>query len=464
MRVDFDSTQLRLLDVTSPLLANQCKSQTGSVKYTPSLAVVPSPYGGQKITLKNFCGVDSAASFAVLRFVTISNNRANSRLTIDSISFDTEDVILYRLIATGDRATVIALKSDIAVARPVLFDSVRILECADRSITVINTGDVYNAVTELLDLPAYTTVVSAVPPLGDSIAPGDSAVFTLRYCPRREQLDTATPRVVSGYPCDVRDTASARGWGYAPELDVAMLPTSTFFIPTPFKGAIGDTITVPVMLDKDLSATYNGVTYFLNGLNFDATVVYEPRSLKYIGLASAAKPNNTTISPTIGQVDIAVRGADTLRSGPIVNLRFVMMTPELTSTTISAGSSGYTSDTLQFLDIVPKPGSSGVEIAGRCNITVVKFAPGGKSRVEVFPQPAVNEALVNFRMQETVPVFIDLVDARGSVVRTVLDGSVTLSGGEYSLRFDTAELSSGMYMLRISAGVFTSSIPLVIAR
>ena len=464
MRVDFDSTQLRLLDVTSPVLGNQCKSKTGSVKYTPSLTFAPSPYGGQKITLKNFCGIDSADAFAVLRFVTISNNRANSRLTIDSISFDTEDVILYRLIATGDKATIIALKSDIAVARPVQFDSVRILECADRSITVINTGDVHNAVTELLDLPAYTTIVSAVPPLGDSIAPGDSAVFTLRYCPRREQLDTAMPRVVSGYPCDVRDTASTRGWGYAPELDVTMLPTSTFFIPTPFKGAIGDTITVPVMLDKDLSATYNGVTYFLNGLNFDATVVYEPRSLKYIGLASAAKPNNTTISPTIGQVDIAVRGADTLRSGPIVNLRFVMMTPELTSTTISAGSSGYTSDTLQFLDIVPKPGSSGVEIAGRCNITVVRFAPGGKSRVEVFPQPAVNEALVNFRMQETVPVFIDVVDARGSVVRTVLDGSVTLSGGEYSLRFDTADLSSGMYMLRISAGVFTSSIPLVIAR
>lgn len=464
MRVDFDSTQLRLLDITSALTGNECVSQTGGVKFRPSLSFVPSPYGGQAVTMKNFCGIDSTQPFAVLRFVTTNNNRANSKLTIDSINFDTEDVILYKLIATGDRGTILALKSEIAISQPVAFDSVRILECAERTLTVVNTGDVPNAVTELLDLPQYTTLVGSVPPLGDSVRPGDSVVVTLRFCPRQEQYFQSAPRVVSGYPCDVRDTTDADGWGYAPELDVALLPTSQFFVPATFAGAIGDTIDVPVMLDKDISATYNGVEYFLNGLNFDLAVTYAPRALKYIGMVSAAEPANTTVTDSLGRIDIAVRGADTLRSGPLATLRFVVAVPDSVNSSIDVTSGGYTSDSLQFLDIVPRSGASPVSVAGRCNISVVKFAPTGRPRIQIAPQPAADMATVSFRMQETVPVFLDVVDSRGMSVRTVLDGSVTLSGGEYSVRFDTADLPSGVYVLRISAGVFDSSVPFVIAK
>jgi hypothetical protein len=464
MRVDFDSSQLRLLDITSALTGNECVSQTGGVKFRPSLSFAASPYGGQAVTMKNFCGIDSTKPFAVLRFVTTNNNRASSRLTIDSINFDTEDVILYKLIATGDRGTILALKSEIAISQPVAFDSVRILECAERSLTVVNTGDVPNAVTELLDLPQYTTLVGSVPPLGDSVRPGDSVVVTLRFCPLREQYFQSAPRVVSGYPCDVRDTTDADGWGYAPELDVALLPTSQFFVPATFAGAIGDTIDVPVMLDKDISATYNGVEYFLNGLNFDLAVTYAPRALKYIGLVSAAEPANTTVTDSLGRIDIAVRGADTLRSGPLATLRFVVAVPDSVNSSIDVTSGGYTSDSLQFLDIVPRSGASPVSVAGRCNISVVKFAPTGRPRIQIAPQPAADMATVSFRMQETVPVFLDVVDPRGMNVRTVLDGSVTLSGGEYSVRFDTADLPSGMYVLRITAGVFVSSVPFVIAK
>ncbi|HBB25998.1 MAG TPA: hypothetical protein DCZ59_06995, partial [Bacteroidetes bacterium] len=464
MRVDFDSTQLRLLDITSTLTGNECVSQTGGVKFRPSLSFAASPYGGQAVTMKNFCGIDSTQPFAVLRFVTTNNNRANSKLTIDSINFDTEDVILYKLIATGDRGTIVALKSEIAISQPVAFDSVRILECAERTLTVVNTGDVPNAVTELLDLPEYTTLVGSVPPLGDSVRAGDSVVVTLRFCPRREQYFQSAPRVVSGYPCDVRDTTDAGGWGYAPELDVALLPTSQFFVPATFAGAIGDTIDVPVMLDKDISATYNGVEYFLNGLNFDLAVTYAPRALKYIGLVSAAEPANTTVTDSLGRIDIAVRGADTLRSGPLATLRFVVAVPDSVNSSIEVTSGGYTSDSLQFLDIVPRSGASPVSVAGRCNISVVKFAPTGRPRIQIAPQPAADMATVSFRMQETVPVFLDVVDSRGMNVRTVLDGSVTLSGGEYSVRFDTADLPSGMYVLRISAGVFVSSVPFVVAK
>jgi hypothetical protein len=96
-------------------------------------------YGGQNLLLKNICGIDSLSPFAVLSFVTLANNRANSPLTIDSINFDTEDVILYKLIATGDRGTIIAQKSEIVIQNEPQFDSVRILECVDRTMTVINT-------------------------------------------------------------------------------------------------------------------------------------------------------------------------------------------------------------------------------------------------------------------------------------------------------------------------------------
>lgn len=464
-RVDFDSTQLRLLDITSPLTGNQCTSTTGGVKFSPSIITAPSPYGGLSVKLKNFCGIDSVTPFATMRFVTLNNNRANSRLTIDSINFDTEDVILYRLIASGDKGTIVALKSDINISQPVQFDSVRILECADRTLTVVNTGDVPNAVNQLLDLPRYTTIFSSTPPIGDSIQPGDSAVVTLRFCPRAEEGVDTNVTVVSAYPCEVRDTTSVAGFGYAPEFAVGMLPTQKFFISDTIRGGIGDTVDVPVMIDKDISATYGGVEYFLNGLNYDVSVKYAPRSLKYIGPSFLSKPSKMTVTESsLGSVDIAVRQADTTRSGSIATLRFVVTVPELSQTDIMVENSGFVSDSIQFLDIVPQGGTSPFVTSGKCNISVVKFASVGKPRLSVHPQPAIDNAVVTFRMQETVPVMLEIIDSRGSTVETMLDGSITLSGGEYALKINTANYPAGLYFVRISAGVFSSTSSLMISK
>ncbi|MFN4985472.1 MAG: choice-of-anchor D domain-containing protein [Ignavibacteria bacterium] len=464
-RVDFDSTQLRLLDITSPLTGNQCTSTTGGVKFGPSIITAPSPYGGLSVKLKNFCGIDSITPFATMRFVTLNNNRANSKLTIDSINFDTEDVILYRLIASGDKGTIIALKSDINISQPVQFDSVRILECADRTLTVVNTGDVPNAVNQLLDLPRYTTIFSSTPPIGDSVQPGDSAVVTLRFCPRSEEGIDTNVTVVSAYPCDVRDTTSVAGFGYAPEFAVGMLPTQKFFISDTIRGGIGDTIDVPVMIDKDISATYGGVEYFLNGLNYDVSVKYAPRSLKYIGPSFLSKPTRMTVTESsLGSVDIAVRQADTTRSGPIATLRFVVAVPEVSQTDVMVENSGFLSDSIQFLDILPQGGTSPFVTSGKCNISVVKFASVGKPRLSVHPQPAIDNAVVTFRMQETVPVMLEIIDSRGSTVETMLDGSITLSGGEYALKINTANYPAGLYFVRISAGVFSSTSSLMISK
>lgn len=464
MRIDYDTTQLRLLDVTSPLLANTCTSATGGVQFLPSRIITPSVYGGQDLLLKNVCGIDSVNALATLSFVTVANNRANSPLTIDSINFDTEDVILYRLIATGDRGTILAQKSEVVIRNEPQFDSVRILECVDRTMTVFNTGDVANSIDLLVDLPSTVTVVGAVPPMGNLVAPGDSAVITLRFCPRAElPLDSAVTGV-SSTPCEVRDTSRVYGFGYAPEFDVTLAPTRTFFLPDSIVATIGDTIEIPIMIDKDISATYSGVTYFLNGVNFDVNLSYVPRSLKFVDVSFLAEPTTTTVTQTLGDVQFTVRGADTLRSGPFARIRYVLMVPEFATTDVTVSSQGFTSDSLQFLDVISAGGRAPVTTGERCNVTVVRYATVGRPMMQLAPQPVRDEALITFRMQETVPVVIDIVDARGIVVSQLLDGSTTLPGGEYAVRASTADLPSGMYIVRLQAGVFAQNIPFVVAK
>jgi hypothetical protein len=67
-------------------------------------------------------------------------------------------------------------------------------------------------------------------------------------------------------------------------------------------------------------------------------------------------------------------------------------------------------------------------------------------------------------MQETVPVLLEILDSRGSIIETVLDGELTLNGGEYALKINTANYAAGLYFVRISAGVFSSTSTMMISK
>lgn len=465
MRVDFDSTQLRLLDVVSPILGSTCFSNTGGLQYAPSVQTQSSVYGGQAVTLKNFCGIDSLNPFAYLRFVTVANNRVNSRVTVDSINFDTEDVILYKLIAVGDKGTILAFKSEIEVRQPTDFDSVRILDCATRTVVVHNIGDVANTVDDLLDLPLYTTIVSSVPSLADSILPGDSAVITLRFCPRSERAIDTNVVAVSLSPCDTRDTTVVSGYGYAPEKYVATAPALVHFVVDTLGGTIGDTIEIPLMLDSSIAATYSGTEYWMNALDAVFTVSYDPRSLKYLETTYLAKPNQMVVTvPQHGTIQVVGTEMDSLAGGPLARFRFLVTVPEFSSTSIHAKATGFTSDSLQFLDVIATDSSAPFVTLGSCNISVLQFNTQGAPRIQLSPNPVGAEATITFRIQETVPVYLRIVDANGSVVRLIMDGSVRLQGGEYALKFQTQDLGSGVYMVQIQAGVFASTVPFVVVK
>ncbi|MFZ9870092.1 MAG: hypothetical protein ACO3E0_02940, partial [Candidatus Kapaibacteriota bacterium] len=423
----------------------------------------PSVRGGVDVLMKNFCGIDSLSAFSILRFVTVANNRVDSRVVIDSINFDTEDVILYKLIATGDRGRVLGYLSEVEVVQPTPFDSVRILDCREQVIIVRNVGDVAHTVDSLLDLPLNTTIVSIMPPVGDSIAPGDSAEITVRFCPRSEDSVGSAPIAVSMRPCDTRDTSSITGFGYAPELDLAVAATPTFFRIDTVAGTIGDTIELPVMIDRDLSATYNGVTYWLEGLSFTTQVRYAARSLQFLDAPYLAQPGSMTVDqPSVGTVVIHVQGADSVRSGPLARLRFLVTVPEFAQTDVSVAAAGFISDSLQFLDVVPSGAATPFVTSGECRLTVLNFSTPAPSSIRVLPHPVHDDATVRFTMAETVPVTLHLLNTQGVVVRELLDGSQRLEGGEYQADFSTRDLPSAVYYLRIAAGVFTSTIPVVV--
>lgn len=465
MRVDFDSSQLRLLDVVSPILGNTCTSKTGGIQFTPGTIIEPSPYGGKKVTLKNFCGIDSLSAFAYLRFVTVANNRVNSPVSVDSIDFDTEDVILYRLIAVGDRGTILAFMSEIAIPEPTAFDSVRILDCADRTVVIHNTGDVPNTVDQVLQLPLYTTVVGSVPPLGSQIAPGDSAIITLRFCPQSERSIDTMVVGVSTTPCDTRDTNAVTGYGYAPEMDVRFAPTTVFFEPDTLGGTIGDTVEIPMQMDVDLAATYWGTTYWLQGVNAEFVFTYDPRSLRYLETTYLAKPDNMVVDyVNHGTIVVRASGMDSLAKGEIARFRFLVTVPELSATVVHTEATGFVSDSLQFLDIIPLPGEAPFVTTGKCDITVVTFSSVGPPSIDVYPNPVHDVATIAFTMRETVPVYLSVVDMNGVTVRTLLDGSTTLPGGTYHVRFNNHDLPSGLYVVRFSAGVIQSTTPFTIVR
>ncbi|RPI67633.1 MAG: T9SS C-terminal target domain-containing protein, partial [Ignavibacteriae bacterium] len=259
-------------------------------------------------------------------------------------------------------------------------------------------------------------------------------------------------------------TTVVTGYGYAPELDVAVGAMEVNFVLDTLGGTIGDTIEIPVMLDKDVSASYNGITYWLNGLSVDLNVTYNARSLKFLQATALAKPDDMTVSSTLGTVTITGTDIDSLSGGELARLQFLVTVPEFQQTDIAASISGFVSDSLQFLDIVPAGNTTPFVTGGKCDITVVKFSTVGTPKIEIHPNPTSNDATITFRMRESVPVDLHLVNSQGIDVRSLLDATQIFNGGEYAVRFNTMDLPAGVYFVRITAGVFSDTVPFVVVK
>lgn len=457
-RLTYDTTELRFLGAQSPYLLMPCDP------YVPSITTVTTASMGMEVQQKNFCRVDSTQPFAVLQFVSKTGVRGEYTIRLDSITFDSEEVILYKIIAGGDIGVVIVEQPDFRVLNTAAFDSVRILECVTRVIDVLNTGDVPITVDDIT-LPADIVLAGSVPDTSMFFAPGETMQLTVMFCPQSSRSIDSVAMVQSMAPCPLLDSTQITGIGYAPDFRVRFGLSPDFSVPATFSYRIGDTVTFPVYVDTTFAVQYgDGPVYWMQKLRFDVNVGYNPRALKFLGATSAlAAP--VAVSGPHGALVLSFRDVDSLRAGKIADLTFLMTVPDTVTNDVTLLGANFDTDSLMFLNILPEETRSVLTTTGRCSIAWVQYAassqPGLKQNA---PNPFSDHTTIEFTMQETVPVILKIYSVNGEEVKTLLDGSQIFKGGTYTVDFEAADLQPGVYYYVLQAGIFSATRPMVIVR
>jgi len=453
----YDTTKLEYIGSTSPYLSAPCDP------FVPSINVYDIDETGKEIVAKNLCWVDSTRPIFIASFRPRNLDRDTIKIKIDSIHFDTEDVILYHLIADGDEATIVVQKPEISIINQITFDSVQVLDCNTDTLLVVNTGDVPASVDNLLQLPDYTVIESSVPPMNTLLNVGDTIAIVLKFCPRKKDSFDNILISESIDPCFVYDSASISGTGFAPPFEVISDISDNFTAMDTVRTILGDTVQLPVYLSKDFAANIKGSLYWLEALRFDVQMSYNPYPLKFISAESRIDGNfNFTSKP--GNLTLHYQNVDTLRAGPIAMITFLTTVPDSIISSISIEASGFDTDSILFLDIIPIGSPAVLEVEGKCSITFMKFSDEQTSLMQNVPNPWSDRTTIEFSINEYAPVVLEVYDMTGKLRLKALDGSRVFPPGKYKVEINAADLESGTYFYNIEAGVFKSTKPMVIIK
>ncbi len=73
-----------------------------------------------------------------------------------------------------------------------------------------------------------------------------------------------------------------------------------------------------------------------------------------------------------------------------------------------------------------------------------------------YPNPAHNQATIDIAVREAQPVTVTLYNALGQRVRTLFDGTLPAETSR-SLQLDGAQLTSGLYFVRMAVPSFSAT-------
>jgi hypothetical protein len=428
-RVGYDTNALRLIDIRSP--------------YTTIASVIDTGDGARAV-LKDARYV-AGGEIARIRFSCVGIP-ARFPITLDSIGFDSDSLVNYKIIPETDSGSVVIEQPMIEITPVTSFDTVNMKSCADRQIIVRNPGAIPIRFDSLTGLPPGHRITSSDRALPAILAPGESVTLTITFCPFIEARYDTTVTAWSTDPCDIVATGSLGSFGYAPPFPMRLLLVEPTLGLDTIRGAIADTVEVPVFVDRDIPQTPLDVGFHLR---------YNRRAMQYLDIRSAYSTSATAFETKTG-LDIAIPGCDSIVKGEIARLRFIVSVPDSVVSTmvLEAAQGDFASDSVFWVKLIPSGDADQVVVDPKCNITRLEFRGGSSKLSAPIPNPARELVTMEAEFTEDARAVLRVFDASGMEVARPLDEQ--MSGGRYRLEIETAALASGSYFVQFSAGRFSA--------
>ncbi len=446
----YDTTMLRFINATS--MFNPPTTQ-------------PSLQGGIQVLTKDCRNVDSLLPIVVMNFVPRVNATFTTPFLIDSIFFDTQEILNYYLSAGGDNGIVAVDKADMKIQKPLInFDSVRVLDCVVDSFAVKNTGDVALSVDSVLVLPRDVQFLSSTPPRGTLLQPGESADVVVQYCPRSDSSFDSLSYALTDHPCRLIDSLQLLGKGYVPILPIHFATDPTNFVnPAALGGNLSDTLVVPIYLDSNFATTYHGTTYWLQDMSFGLGLSWDKYMLKYVDGNSIFGAKMSIQHPRYDSLALSWNHVDSVHAGKIAELRFVILVPDTSEQLLHiVPDSVFKTDSLLFLKLSPIASQTQIQTGSKCFATTARSAVGSSTLYQSYPNPATNRVSFRFDIQESVPAVLSVYNATGEQVATLMDGTQKLQSGQHSIDWDVSHLPPGVYTYTLYAGIFSAKRTMII--
>ena len=328
---------------------------------------------------------------------------------------------------------------------------------------VKNIGDMPVKADKLINLNKDIQYISSVPSKDSLLAVGDTLIYTLRYCPTSKQNVFTSAMVQTTYPCQIIDSSIVQGIGYAPDIPIGFSIGNTLSVPDTIKGSFNDTISIPLMIEDDMSVNYKGITHFLKSVSMNATLKYNARALKFIDASSTIYPS-FTYGNFPGILDLFMSKADSMKKGQFANVRFVVTVPDSVSTIMHLYVYSVSTDSLPFMEVVPLVGSSPCIITGECLISTLRYSNILPTLSHVSPNPVSGKASIAYSFQETTPYTLTLYSSDGKLIKVLASSISPIAGGNFTYQLDAEEFSPGVYYYVLEAGIYRTAKKVLIVR
>jgi len=416
-----------------------------------------------QIDLHSICDIDTARPLLYLKFFKENDNFTT--IVSDSFKFDSQDILNYNIISNRDSANTFYRFIDFSFDPILEFPMQYLIECDTLRLLFRNNNESDSVrLLEVLDFPAEFEIVEIIPPLDFPIAPGESQVFEIAFCPMKKGEIRGVIKAFSTDPCPEREvTAELLGFGEPEIVDLRFDFNTDFQSNMIYSNDFNDIIEVDVYIDRDLVKNYADVDHWLENFGFDLSIQYNPTALKYLEYQSFTIGNTSFNQPNFGNLELRFTNVDTLKAGRILNLKFKAMVPDSIESDIIVDAAGFLTDKIQFYEITPIYGKSMFTSIGQCNLTTIKQTSFLSSLSEIAPNPVYNEASIEFNLGERVPVFLEVYSTTGVLITKLLSGEI-LSTGAYKVQFPTNNFNSGFYNVIIRAGIMTETKKMIISK